>query len=267
MEVPRERPTRGKRDLFDLTSGAWAETPGGSFWMGAQKEKEGEPGYDPEAGPDESPVRRVTLSPFRLARHPVTNAEYAVFVEETGKEPPRHWEGGRIPAGKDEHPVVHVSCKDAVAFCEWLSRRISKDEGPHLVRLPTEAEWEYVARGEGGRKYPWGDAEPSDQLANFGMNVGDTTPVGSYPDGATPEGVHDLAGKVWEWCGDWSGPYPREDEEDPTGPASGTSRVLRGGVFHGDPELLRAACRLGHRPGDRFAFIGFRVCRGWSRGL
>jgi formylglycine-generating enzyme required for sulfatase activity len=266
VEVPRERPTRGKRDLFDLTSGAWAEIPGGSFWMGAQKEKEGEPGYDPEADPEESPVRRVTVSPFRVARHPVTNAEYAVFVEETGKRSPMHWKGGRIPEGKDEHPVVHVSWTDAVAFCEWLSRRISKED-PHLVRLPTEAEWEYVARGEEGRKYPWGDAEPSDENANFGRNVGDTTPVGSYPDGATPEGVHDLAGNVWEWCGDWTGPYPREDEEDPTGPASGTWRVLRGGAFGPGPRYLRAATRYGYRLGRSTVLTGFRVCCGWSRGL
>jgi serine/threonine-protein kinase len=197
----------------------------------------------------------------------VTNAEYAIFVEETGKEPPRHWEGGRIPAGKDEHPVVHVSWTDAVAFCEWLSRRISKDEDPHLVRLPTEAEWEYAARGEGGRKYPWGDAEPSDRLANFGRNVGDTTPVGSYPDGATPEGVHDLAGNVWEWCGDWTGRYPPEDEEDPTGPHSGASRVLRGGAFLNFPWNLRAAYRGDRHPEARFDRLGFRVCCGWSRGL
>lgn len=267
VEVPRERPTRGKRDLFDLTSGAWAEIPGGSFWMGAQKAKPDEPGHDPEAEDDESPVRRVTVSPFRLARHPVTNAEYATFVEKTGKEPPEHWEGGRIPEGKDEHPVVHVSWTDAVAFCEWLSRRISKHGDPQLVRLPTEAEWEYAARGEEGRKYPWGDAEPSGRLANFRMNVADTTPVGSCPDGARPEGVQDLAGNVWEWCGDWFGPYPPEDEEDPAGPAAGASRILRGGTFIGSPRYLRAADRNYRHPEHRLELIGIRVCRGWSRGL
>ena len=267
VEVPKERTPLGRRDLFDPTSGAWVEIPGGSFLMGAQKAKPDEPGYDPEAQDDESPVHRVTVSPFRLSRHPVTNAEYAAFVEETGKEPPRHWEGGRIPEGKDEHPVVHVSWADAVAFCEWLSRRVSKDEGEQLVRLPTEAEWEYAARGEGSRKYPWGDAEPSDRLANFGMNVGDTTPVGSYPDGATPEGVHDLAGNVVEWCGDWFRGYPPKGGEDPTGPSSGASRVLRGGAFHIVPWSLRATCRYNLHPEDRDGHSGFRVCRGRSQRL
>ena len=235
--------------------------------MGAQRDKPDEPSYDPKARDDESHVRRVTVSPFRLARHPVTNAEYAVFVRETQKKPPEHWDGDRIPEGKDEHPVVHVSWIDAVAFCEWLSRRVSKGGEERLVRLPTEAEWEYAARGEQGRKYPWGDSEPSERLANFGGKVGDTTPVGSYPEGATPEGVHDLAGNVGEWCGDWSGPYPPEDEEDPTGPVLGTSRVLRGGAFDFDPRNLRAACRLQSLPEIRFIEVGFRVCGGSSRGL
>lgn len=267
VELPRERLLPGSRDLFDLTSGAWVEVPGGSFWMGAQKAREGVPGYDREAFPDESPIRYITVSPFRLARHPVTNAEYAVFVEETGKEPPKHWEGGRIPGGKDEHPVVHVSWNDAVAFCEWLSRRISKGGESNFIRLPTEVEWEYAARGEGGRRFPWGDAEPSERLANFGGNVGDTTPTGSYPDGATPEGVHDLAGNVWEWCGDWFGAYPQEADEDRTGPASG-GRVLRGGAFGHSPGVLRAAYRASYRPGVTDNCLGFRVCcRDSSRGL
>lgn len=267
VEVPKARPTSGKRDLFDLDSGAWVEIPGGIFWMGAQKDKPDGPGYDLEAHKDESPVRRVTVSPFRLSRHPVTNGEYGVFVKETQKEPPEHWKGGRIPEGKDEHPVVHVSWKDAAAFCEWLSRRISKGGEERLVRLPTEAEWEYAARGQQGRKYPWGNAEPSERLANFHMNVGDTTPVGSYPEGATPEGVQDLAGDVWEWCGDWSGAYPPEDEVDPTAPPSSASRVLRGGSFLDNPWGLRAAYRLGFPPEDRDDGFGFRVCCGSSRGL
>lgn len=262
VEVSKKRSLTGKRDLFDLGSSAWVEIPAGSFSMGAQKASPGQPGYDPEADGAESPVRRVTLSPFRLARYPVTNVDYAVFVAETGKEPPEHWEAGRIPEGKGEHPVVQVSWTDAVAFCEWLSRRVSGEgDDEHLVRLPTEAEWEYAARGEPGRRYPWGDEAPSDRRANFRSEVGDTTPIGSYPEGATPDGIYDLAGNVWEWCGDWFGDYPPEDENDPTGLPSGASRVLRGGAFSGSPSLLRASYRLDARPDSRGATFGFRVVR------
>jgi serine/threonine-protein kinase len=280
IETPGKRPARRTLDLFDLDSPAWVEIPGGSFWMGAQKDDPEAPGYDPDAEGDESPVRRVTVSPFHLARHPVTNAEYAVFVEEADKEAPWHWKGGRIPDGKEQHPVVHVSWKDAVAFCAWLSRRVSpgdkKGGGEHTVRLPTEAEWECAARGPEGRKYPWGSDEPSKELVNFDGNVGDTTPVGSYPDGATPEGVQDLAGNVWEWCADWAGPYPEDPEDpedpddeevDPTGPESGASRVLRGGSFLNLPRGLRAAFRFAGPPVSRLGFFGFRILRASSRGL
>ena len=267
VEVPKARAVSGKRDLFDLGSTAWVEIPGGAFSMGAQKETPGEPGYEAEAEDGESPVHRVTLSAFRLARHPVTNAEYAVFVKEARKEPPGHWEDGRIPDGKEEHPVVDVSWNDAVAFCEWLSRRVSKGGLDRIVRLPTEAEWEYAARGVEARKYPWGSESPNERLANFGDTVGDTTPAGTYPEGATPEGVHDLAGNVWEWCGDWFGAYSPEDENDPTGPPSGASRVLRGGSFDFNPRTLRAAYRLNFLTVFRIGNFGFRVLCSSSGGL
>ena len=163
--------------------------------------------------------------------------------------------------------MVHVSWQDAVAFCEWLSRRISEGREERPVRLPTEAEWEYAARGEEGRRYSWGEAEPGDRLANFGGQVGDTTPVGAYPEGATPEGVQDLAGNVWEWCRDWVGPYAPDDEANPTGPPSGRSRVLRGGSFKADQRHLRAAYRFVVPPDHRRADFGFRVWCSSSGGL
>jgi len=272
VEVIREPKKSAKRDLLDLDSGAWVEIPGGTFHMGAQSQDQDAPGYDPKARDNESPVRRVTVSPFHMARHPVTHAEYAAFVEETDMGPPKHWEEGRIPEGKKDHPVVYVSWPDAVAFCEWLSRRAAKEEGAdsdrtRQVRLPTEAEWELAARGEAGRRYPWGPDEPSDRLANFGGNVGDTTPVGSYPEGATPEGIHDLAGNVWEWCADWFGEYPLEEEKDPKGARSGSSRVLRGGAFDFHPRFLRAADRGLAPPERRLADCGFRVVWSLSGGL
>ena len=260
VEVVKERRARGQRDLFDLRSSAWVEIPGGSFWMGAQRDDSKTPGYDQGAASLESPVRRVTLGPFRISRYPVTNGAYQLFVRETGTKPPEHWEDGEIPEGKEEHPVVHVSWTYAVAFCEWLSRRFAAAGEEITVRLPTEAQWEYTARGEEGRTYPWGPDKPGENRANYGSNVGDTTPVGSYPEGATPEGVHDLAGNVFEWCADWMGEYEAEDETAPTGPPSGASRVLRGGSCLVAPLFLRAAFRDASHPDVRLAFFGFRLC-------
>jgi formylglycine-generating enzyme required for sulfatase activity len=200
----------------------------------------------------------VTLSPFRTSRFPVTNLQYQRFAEESGKAAPRHWVEGRIPEGKEHHPVVYVSWKDAEAYCSWLSRRIQATSGG-VVQLPTEAQWEFAARGEEGRRYPWGGDEPTPEHANFGRNVGDTTPVGSYPRGATPAGIHDLAGNVWEWCRDWYGPYVESSAKDPTGPAKGLKRVLRGGSFIIDPLILRGASRNDALPEFDFDHVGFRV--------
>ena len=113
----------------------------------------------------------------------------------------------------------------------------------------------------------WGEEEPSEELANFGRNVGDTTPVGSYPDGATRQGVHDLAGNVWEWCHDWFVPYREEADPDPTGPSTGSSRVLRGGAFNLAPGLLRASARFDRHPEFRNVFVGFRLRVSSSGGL
>jgi len=260
------RRKRGRLNLLDLDSPAWVEIPDGTFWRGAQSEAEDKPGYDPEAIARESPVHRVTVSSFRLSRFPVTNAQYAAFVGDTGKEAPGHWREGEIPDGKEDHPVAQVSWQDAVAFCRWLSERLPED-GASEVRLPTEAEWEFAACGEEGRRFPWGDADPDPDLANYGSNVGDTTPVGSYPEGATPEGVEDLAGNVWEWCQDRSGRYRDEDQTDPVGPEAGSSRVLRGGSSIDVPRLLRAAFRLGRLPVLRLESVGFRLCCSSSGGL
>jgi formylglycine-generating enzyme required for sulfatase activity len=243
----------GRVDLLDLESAAWVRLEGGPFDMGSN-----------QGGAGEKPVHRVTLSPFRISRYPVTNADYAAYLRDTGRQPPDSWPGGEVPEGKASHPVVDVSWSDAEAFCTWLSRRLGAGGGEQgVVQLPTEAQWEFAARGKEGRKYPWGEEEPDAERANYGGRVGDTTPVGSYPRGATPDGVHDLAGNVWEWCRDWSGPYGDEEQSDPTGPERGASRVLRGGSFHNVPRSLRGAFRYFAHPERRYGFIGFRVV--WSR--
>lgn len=247
----RRPASRGPVDLFDLTSGAWVELKGGTFLMGSDL-----------GDPDERPVHRVTVSPYWISRYPVTNADYGKYVAETGKSTPLHWQGGQIPEGKANHPVVYVSWSDAEAFCTWLGRRLGASGAEGTVRLPTEAEWEFAARGEEGREYPWGPEPPDEQRANFASEIGDTTPVDAYSRGATPEGVFDLASNVWEWCRDWSGDYPAEEQHDPTGPDQGTSRVFRGGSFRDGPRGLRGAFRVGGHPEGRLEGVGFRVV--WS---
>ncbi len=238
-------------DLFDLGGPAWVSLAGGAFTMGSN------------AGRDnEKPEHPAEVSPFRMGRFPVTNAQYAVYAHETGKKSPQHWEDGAIPEGKAQHPVTYVSWDDATAFSVWLSERIARTGAEGQAGLPREAEWEFAARGAEGRAYPWGLEEPTVERANFDTEVGDTTAVGAYPKGATPEGVHDLAGNVWEWCHDWYGDYseaPKRDYRDYNGPERGTGRVVRGGSFGIDTGYLRGAYRFYYVPRTRLYYAGFRV--------
>lgn len=188
--------------------------PAGEFLYGDNKEK-----------------RR--LDEFWIAKTPVTNEQYKAFVDATKHQAPQHWQNGRIPAGKEKHPVVYVSWDDAQAFCKWVGGR-----------LPSEQEWEKAARGRDGRTYPWGNQEPDKTRCNFGYNVGDTTPVGNYPAGAN--GLFDMAGNVWEWCADW---YDSTQKD----------RVLRGGSWSAYPSFVRAAGRDWDGPGVRNDNVGFRL--------
>ncbi|MEA3397506.1 MAG: SUMF1/EgtB/PvdO family nonheme iron enzyme, partial [Chloroflexota bacterium] len=124
----------------------------------------------------------------------------------------------RSKGGHADHPVIEVSWYGADAYCEWVG-----------ARLPTEAEWEYAARGPDGFIYPWGDSTPNATLLNYDGNVGGTTEVGSYPDGASWCDALDMAGNVWKWVADWYGDYPSTAQTNPTGPAEGSYKVLRGG--------------------------------------
>jgi formylglycine-generating enzyme required for sulfatase activity len=184
---------------------------------------------------------RIRLSNFAIQQHEVTKEEYRRFD-------PSH----SFPDGKERRPVDSVNWYEAQAYAAWLGGS-----------LPTEAQWEFTARGKQRRKYPWGDGAPTRERANFLSN--DSKPesdeVGSHPRGATSEGVQDLAGNVWEWCRDWFEVYPAtaDLEINPLGPLQGTGRVLRGGSYFYDATFLRAAVRNNDLPGSRSLNVGFRV--------
>ncbi len=237
----------------------WVAIEAGSFFMGAQKGTHTQPNFDTEAHSDESPVYRVTLGAYTIGRYPVTVYQYQRFIDSGCYHDDRFWQMGgfgqqQMPKDWDEQkrhptrPVVGVSWFEASAYAAWAG-----------CRLLTEAEWERAAKGADDRKYPWGDDAPNDKLLNYNMNVRQPTPVGIYPQGATPDGIVDMAGNVWEWCNDWYDKYPTDQTTDPKGPTDGKSRVLRGGSWSRDAALCRSTCRIYGTPDLRHLLIGFRV--------
>jgi iron(II)-dependent oxidoreductase len=236
---------------------AWCQIKRGTFQMGSD-----------DGGKNEKPVHLVTISnDFQISRFPITNSQYYQFLEETewSRKPPKHWDQKLIPSGLEQHPVVHVSHADATAYCDWLTEKEKLLESKR-VRLPTEAEWEYVAAGVGGitRRYPWGDEEPDKNRANFKTSA--TTPVDAFPDGATPmpEGVMDMAGHVWEWCLDGYSEIFYEDcikagnKPDPFSLMSSLA-VLRGGSVDYSGYFLRCAVRNWFPSVSRLYYLGCRV--------
>jgi formylglycine-generating enzyme required for sulfatase activity len=213
-----------------------------------------------DASPQEQPVTKVTVGCFYMARLPVTNAQYEAFD-------PTH-RGKRGPWADDRHPVIYVSSQHAEKFCQWLTQK----EG-RKYRLPTEAEWEYAARGLEGRVYPWGDELDAGFYANFadsnttfawrdtGINDGfaETAPVGSYPRGASPFGIEDLSGNVFEWCLDCFEPYRGKDIVNRRGPINGTQRIYRGGSWRSKASSLRATARHFNMPNYASSDVGFRL--------
>jgi formylglycine-generating enzyme required for sulfatase activity len=216
--------------------------PAGSFMMGSEKGDY----FD-----FEKPVHSVFLSAFRMDKYEVTNEKYYVFVKCTNHRQPRHWDSGRIPAGRELHPVVSVSWEDADAYAKWLK-----------MRLPTEAEWEYACRAGSIGEYCFGDnADKLGKYAWFDSNSGNNThPVGTKK--ANKWGLFDMHGNVWEWCQDWCGEkYSTSPTVDPKGPNSGASRVLRGGGWDDLAWFCRSAYRSGLNPGNWYDYFGFRVGR------
>ena len=259
IDVP-ESNARARWLAASKFDGAMTPLPGGTFIMG-----------DPAGTPDEIP-KAATVGAFSLMRLEVTNRQFSDFVAATGHRTDAEKSGGghvwdrdwrRVPGtdwrhpngkessigGKMDHPVVQVSARDAAAFCAWSG-----------LRLPSEAEWEFAAGGD-GRRYPWGLSPPGTQTqrrANFGTveccapDAADgylrTAPVGRFPLGASAFGILDMAGNVWEWT---SSRFPGRPQ----------SVVLRGGGWGNNPYCLRTAYRHGNPPDIGLDMVGFRCAK------
>jgi formylglycine-generating enzyme required for sulfatase activity len=218
----------------------WVTIPTGEFWIGSKRGKT---------------LHKMFLPEFKISRVPITNAQYGLFVRETGRKVPENWRSGQVPKGLENHPVVCVSWQDALGYCKWLSNKIEQQ-----VNLPSEAEWEKAARGDcDQREYPWGRWEElhcnSDRLG-----LGATTPVGLFLNGASPYGVLDLSGNVWEWTRSQykKYPYSPDDGREDLKPIN-VPRVLRGGCFSTESRVVSCAYRYGHGPDYQSLYFGFRV--------
>jgi formylglycine-generating enzyme required for sulfatase activity len=197
------------------------------------------------------PQQELELDPFEIARFPVTQQEWALFLARSGSgEQPPGFEGGRPPRGRENHPVHGISHEAMLAYCDWLSR-----ETGLRYRLPTEAEWEKAARGPDGRAHPWGEHFDPRRANTREAGIGETTPVGVFPDGASPYGALDMAGNVEEATGSLYRLYPGSPVQDFE---EGSYLVTRGGCFALDGDLARCD----RRHGLPFApAAGFRLAR------
>lgn len=227
--------------------------PAGEFLMGSDPKK------DEYARENEQPQHALSLPDYYMAKTPVTNTQYVAFVQASGYKPPEHWQNKQPPHGQENHPVVNVSWDDAVAYCRWLAKTTGKP-----YRLPGEAEWEKGARGTDGRIYPWGNEWDANRCNSSEGGKGDTTPVEAYPAGASPHGLLDMSGNVWEWCSTiWQAKaYPFQVQDEWTQvylDRTNVFRVLRGGAFIYDVHYVRCAVRSRFSPRYRNNPYGFRV--------
>jgi formylglycine-generating enzyme required for sulfatase activity len=254
---------------------------GGTFTMGCTSEQ-GSDCYD-----DEKPAHRVTLSDYYIGETEVTVGLFRKFIEATNyktdadqqgyswiwtnKSGEWQWEKASginwryntqnvvRNAGEDNHPVIHVSWNDAVAFCKWLSKETGRS-----FRLPTEAEWEYAARG--GNKsqgYKYSGSNTMDDVGWYGNTGSDSNADGTTHAVGTKHanelGIYDMSGNVWEWCSDWYGNYSSSSQTNPTGAVSGSDRVLRGGSWNGIAWSCRVSLRFNIYPDGRGYSIGLRL--------
>jgi formylglycine-generating enzyme required for sulfatase activity len=228
---------------------------------------------DWDARGNEKPQHQLYLPTYYIGKTPVTNAQFRLFVEGDGYTNRAYWsdEGWEWRTSNkctqpalwndkqwngDAQPVVGVSWYEAAAYCRWLRAQTGDN-----YRLPSEAEWEKAARGTDGRIYPWGNQGPDKTRANFIKAVGHTTPVGSYPAGASPYGVLDMAGNVWEWTRSiyQKYPYHPDDGREEGNKPEEKQFTLRGGSWVDDRTGVRCGSRIRNDPYFRNIDRGFRV--------
>jgi formylglycine-generating enzyme required for sulfatase activity len=215
----------------------------------------------------EGPQHRVRITrPFYFGAHTVTVGQFRKFAVDSGHDAgtnivdkDKSWRNA-FPDQTDQHPVVNVSWDDAVAFCQWLSRKEGK-----TYRLPTEAEWEYACRAGSTTRYCFGNDEEEKELGNYAWYT-KTSDSATHPVGekrANAFGLYDMYGNVWQWCADWYDKdyYGASPADDPPGPSTGSSRVDRGGSWSDSAWFCRSADRNFIEPGDRDISLGFRVAR------
>jgi formylglycine-generating enzyme required for sulfatase activity len=220
--------------------------PPGPFLMGSDECR------DPSAYDDEFSQHEVTLPGYWIGRYPVMVAQFRAFVEASGYEPTNR----DSLEGPGDHPVVRVTWDDALAFCGWLSERSGA-----LVTLPSEAEWEKGARGTDGRIYPWGDEWDPDRCNSKEGGKGHTTRVGAYPDGASPYGLLDMAGNVWEWTRSLARDYPYNPADGREDLDARGLRAVHGGSWFNSQWYARCAFRGSDIPDVYYDLnLGFRVC-------
>jgi formylglycine-generating enzyme required for sulfatase activity len=240
-------PIWGEQKISPIDNAVLLYVPAGAFTMGRNADFRG------VTFPDERPEHEVMLDAFWIDKTEVTNSQYAECVkakecvkpDNTGSASQSSYYGDSRYA---DYPVIYVSWIDATAYCRWAGRR-----------LPTEAQWEKAARGTDSRTYPWGDESPNSGLLNTDGDIGDTTNVLRYLNGASPYGALDMAGNVWEWVMDWyeESYYANSPYENPKGPSNGTERVLRGGSWS-TGSRLHAALRGSQLPTHKDNNLGFR---------
>lgn len=238
---------------------SWCSIPGGEFI------------YGDSAGPNGP--EKLTLPTFSISQYLITYSQFQVFIEaEDGFKDPRWWKGLFFDQSKfhgeqafqvSNHPRERVSWYDAIAFCRWLSFRLGggydiNNVADWRVRLPTDYEWEKAARGKDGLLFPYGNEFDKNKCNTREADIDHTTPVDRYPHGASPYGVYDLSGNVWEWClTNWSRPAFLAYKEDLT---TSARRVLRGGSWSHNRFSVRTVYRF-YAPHERLNFCGFRICR------
>ncbi|MBN1292639.1 MAG: SUMF1/EgtB/PvdO family nonheme iron enzyme [Candidatus Latescibacteria bacterium] len=242
---PEVQPEKPALKPVETASIIWIPIPGGTFIMG-----------DSRGDMDERmmcrPIHRVTVSAFQMSQNEISVEQYAVFLRSTGHPEPALWQGQLANPGR---PVINVSWHDAMAFAKWAG-----------ARLPTEAEWEYAARGGLEQMlYPWGNDSP-EKYANYGndWNNGNgwltsLKKSGSYP--SNKFGLQDMAGNVWEWCMDWLGPYEAGLHVNPAGISQGDRRVVRGGGWNSSIMSVRNSVRGGRNPDYKGTHTGFRIAK------